>query len=90
MYLQYVAGNYKVVTSFTDFVISGTRYYQGPYLSSFDGKVVLNPLTGKYNFFLNNILLKSDVSFTPHAIRCTLGAYETSHSLLIWTTFELG
>lgn len=82
IYLKYVAGHYEIVDSYTDFFDGGIRYYQGPYLSSFDGKVVLNPLTGKYNFFLNNILLKSNVALSPNAIRCTLGTYETGHSFI--------
>ena len=64
---QYTYGEVIITNSYTDVIINTKRYYIGPFITQINGKIAKSPLTGKYNYFINNILVKSDVTSAPSA-----------------------
>ena len=71
---EYTYGEVIITNSYTDVVINTKKYYIGPFITQINGKIAKSPLTGKYNYFINNILVKSDVTSAPSAILLTISA----------------
>lgn len=56
---------YDESSSYFRIIFKGSVLFTGPFISTWAGKLVKNPLTSKWNIFYNNILIASDLVLNP-------------------------
>ena len=59
-----------------------TTYYSGPFQDNWTGKLVETSIVGKWNIFLNGLLIVSDLALNPNTLAFYMIAGNNDYSFI--------
>lgn len=66
--IEWVSNHYEIINSFFKVYLSSAIYYSGSFLDHWRGKLVKTIGVNKWNIFLNDVLIKSDLTLSPNTL----------------------